>query len=221
MITAVSIASDQATTANTITVDGPALTLGAQSFEIDELEDLGLTVELATALTTGRHGWLDAWGDERLCYRQALEGDASYLARILSVDDVVSPGAIVRAATRVLGPYGIPFSFHEAGEAITFNGYLWYPNLYTTGTNGYVPITVAFAPLVRFFAIIVPLSSTDGEGTYLDVFRGATDENYLDGEAYTDSFPFAWNRVMQALFNEMLATKEGGVAFYILIDPLS
>ncbi len=221
MITDVSIAMNQATTANTITVDGPALALGAQTFEIDELEDLGLTVELATALTTGRHGWLDAWGEERLCYRQSLEGDASYLARILAVDDVVSPGAIVRAATRILGPVGIPFSFREAGEAFTFTGYLWYPLLYSTGSIGHVPITVNFAPLVKRFAIIVPLSSTGGEGTYLDVYQGVTDDNYIDGEAYTDSFPFAWNRTMQALFNELLATKEGGVAFYILIDPLS
>jgi hypothetical protein len=221
MITAVSIAMNQATTANTITVDGPALTLGAQTFEIDELADLGLTVELATALTTGRHGWLDAWGEERLCYRQSLEDDASYLARILAVDDVVSPGALVRAATRILTPIGIPFAFREAGEAFTFSGYLWYPDLYLTGSIGSVPITVNFASKVRYFAIIVPLSSTGNEGTYLDTFQGATDTNYLDGEAYLDSFPFEWNRNMQALFNEMIATKEGGVAFQILIDPLS
>jgi len=221
LVTAINIALDQSTTTNTITVDGPPLLVGVQVTEVEEFADIGLTCALASDLLQGRHGWLDAIGEERLCFRQSGEADPEYLARILALVDVVSPAALVRAATRVLAPLGIPFQFHEASEPLTITGFLWYPTLYQTGNIGQVPITVNLAPLVRYFVIVVPLSSMEPEGSYYDVFQGATDENYLDGGAYADSFPFAWNANMQALFNELLQTKEGGVAFQIIIDPLS
>lgn len=204
---------------NVITVDGPALVLGAQTTEVDELGDLGLEIAMVDAFVDGRHGWEDAIGEERGVYRQAGETDLEYRARIESLLDVVSPGAIIRMAARILSPLGIPFRLIEAGDPEHFIGYAWGPALIGTGVMG-SPVDIDFATSTRRFAIAVGALGLDDLGTDTDVDLGATDLNDVDGDAYTDGYPIAWTEALLRLYAAINEIKAAGVAWNILLDPI-
>jgi len=205
---------------STIVLDGPALAPGAATVEVQELGDLGLGLELTQALTGGKHGWLDAMGAERLATRATSESDVAFRARIVDLADVVSPGAVVRTASRILTPLGISFRFVEAGDPEIFTGFAWGPNLIGTGVMGY-PVSIDFATARRRFAIVVSGLGGQLDGTDTDVYLGATDRNDVDGDAYTDGYPFGWTAALLALVNAINQIKAAGIAWNILLDPSS
>jgi hypothetical protein len=211
------IATNQATP-NSITVDGPALLPGVQSFEVEELEDVGVRVELVQPLEGGKHGWLDAIGNERLCYRQSGELDPEYRDRIETLIDVVSPAAVVRLLTRLLTPAGIPWRLIEAGEAVTLTAFKW--DGLTPGTGAGTEVTINFATRTRMFAVALGVTGAGEQGTMLDTVLGAYDENYLDGEAICDGGPVDWLTVLFALRSQLDAIRAAGIAALILVDPI-
>jgi len=218
MVLATFIATNQATTANTITVDGPPLLVGVQPFEVEELDDVGVRVSLASPLLDGRHGWLDAIGNERLCYRQDGEADPSYRDRIETLIDVVSPGAVVRLLTRLLTPAGIPWRLIEAGEPVVLTAFRWTGAPPGTGTD--IEVTIDFATRTRMFAVALGVTGAGENGTMLDTVLGAYDENYLDGEAICDGGPVDWLTVLFALRSQLDAIRAAGIAALILVDPI-
>jgi hypothetical protein len=208
--------SDDPTVANTVQVDAPPLLSGPDDMLVLELSDMGFEVVLTSALTGGLDGELDAIGDERRVFRQQDETDAAYRARIVTLPDVVSPAAMMRLASRVLDPIGIPWRYIDAGDPEVFTGFVWLPPL--PGQIAYQAITIDWTVRRRAFAIAVGLGGADGgsfyDGTLLD------DDNALDDGAFADGYPLFWTTAMFSLWAQLNEIRAGGVAAYILIDPL-
>lgn len=208
--------SDNPLFANTVFLDGPPLVSGADNMLVIELASMGFEVALTSPIAGGADAELDAIGDERRVFRQQNESDASYRSRIVTLPDVVSPGAVLRLASRILDPIGIPWRFIEAGDPEVFTGFVWLPPL--PGTIAYEAITIDWNTRRRAFAIAVGLGGADGgsfyDGTLLD------DDNALDDGAFADGYPLFWTTAMFALWAQLNEIRAGGVAAYILIDPL-
>jgi len=98
----------------------PTLTAenGTASWHVlDWQTDLGFTATNAASPSGGKIGVLDELGKERGIYRNAGETDTSYRKRVANLPDVVSPGAITRAANRAVTPYGLNACLREVGSA--------------------------------------------------------------------------------------------------------
>ncbi len=201
-----------------VQIDGPAMISGAFTAEIEEWADLGLTISQTDPTTGGRHGWLDAIGFDRGLYRQLGETDDAYRARIDTLDDVVSPGAITRLCDRILTPAGIPWRLIEAGDPDVLTAYRW--QLGAVGTGAIQQVTIDFSTRRRMFAIALGPTGQGEIGTQLDVLFGATDDNDLDGDAACDGGPVDWLAVLAALRAQLDRIRAGGVAALILIDPV-
>jgi hypothetical protein len=67
---------------------------------------------------------LDALGRERGVYRLSSEADSAYRARIVTMADVVSPMAIMRAIISILLPYGMTGRLLEVGTP-SFPGFFY------------------------------------------------------------------------------------------------
>lgn len=200
-----------------VQVDGVPLLGGAFTAEIEEWQDLGLTVTQPDPTTGGRHGWLDAIGYDRGLFRQLGEDDEAFRARIATLDDVVCPGAVVRLCERLLTPAGIPWRLIEAGDPVVLTAYRWDPSLPDMGAGPLV--TINFAERTRMFAIAVGLNGAGEDGTQLDVEFGATDTNDVDGDATCDGAPQQWLATLHALRAQLDRIRAGGVAALILLDP--
>ena len=200
----------------TIFVDGPTLVAGIGDVEVEEFADVGFVVGAPSPATKGRHGWLDAIGNERNIIRQPFEADEPYRQRIVELPDVVSPAAILRLLNRVLGAAGIPFDLREAGEAYTVNGFRWVPA--NTG-SGWLSTTVVNDNLAlerRRFYVIVGLT---GEGELGTPYDSPELNNAFDYDALFDGFPVGWVAALNALLNQLNQVRGGGIAPIIVIDP--
>lgn len=109
----------------------PAIAAEAGTAEwrvLDWATDLGLSVTNPISPTGGRFAMLDGLGRERAVDRSPNESDDLYRLRVSTLADVVSPNAVLRAANRVLAPFGILPCFREAGlrllPGIFFDGAL-------------------------------------------------------------------------------------------------
>ena len=115
-----------------VTVDGPALVAAAatEALQVVDLETLGCTADLVTALAGGTSPWLDQIGSERNRGRNAFESDTTYRARIRELPDIVAPNSIYRAVSRIFTPLGVAFEVketrgHEATEPYSYKGDFW------------------------------------------------------------------------------------------------
>lgn len=86
------------------------------------VEDFAATSTNASSPVGGRLGMLDELGAERAIDRAPGEPDASYRARVAPVADVVSPGAVRRALSRVMG--AVPYCLREVGFELLPGFYL-------------------------------------------------------------------------------------------------
>ena len=148
-----------------VTVDGAAMTLSVADVEVEEWAELGLTVDQPINTFNGRHGWLDASGQDRNVYRVAGESDEAYRQRVEALADVVSPGAINRTVARILTPLGIPYAIVEAGDGLPGIVYDFSPYDAPGDTSLFVPDT-------RFFIVKVGYSNLGEFGFAYD----ATDQ---------------------------------------------
>lgn len=87
---------------------------GTASWAIQDWElALGLSVTNASQPAGGLAGWLDELGADRNINRSPSESDDTYRVRVGTPADVVTPNAIRRALSRVLGT--IPWCLREVG----------------------------------------------------------------------------------------------------------
>lgn len=77
---------------------------------------LGLSAANTTQPAGGRAAVLDELGEERGVRRASNESDTAYRKRLAQAPDVVTPKAILRAANRVLAPYGMSAHLYEAAQ---------------------------------------------------------------------------------------------------------
>lgn len=86
----------------------------------------GLHATNADSPTGGASPELDMIGDERQIGRSPGETDTSYRNRVDKLPDTVSPNALIRAANRVLAPYGATAVLKEVGDIIQpFPGFFY------------------------------------------------------------------------------------------------
>lgn len=75
--------------------------------------DISFMVSQRDSTYGGQPGMLDALGHDRGIERNSGEADGPYKARVRRLPDTVSPGAIRRAVTAALAPFGATFDFIE------------------------------------------------------------------------------------------------------------
>jgi hypothetical protein len=190
-------------------LDGAALSAGTADVEIVELADLGVTLEQSAPLEGGRHGWLDYKGSrERRIGRKTGEADDSYRLRVLEVADVVSPGAIVRAAERAFTPRALTFLFLEPRRDM--KGFVLDSSPLDFGTirNGDV-----FTPSVRFFLVVVEAASFGDFGFAYDNHpEGALDFGFFDGE------PLDYQALAAEAYEDIDNARAHGMAWALVRD---
>lgn len=205
-------------TTGSVVVDGPALTLSICNIEVEEWSELGLLVSQPINTFNGRHGWLDASGQDRNVYRVAGEGDEPYRERIEALADIISPGAIGRIAARILTPLGIPYEIVEAGDGLPGLVYEFSP--YDADELG-----SWYMPAVRFFIVKVGNSSlgefgfaydaTSMVNAYDNVTQTPPNQNFYDGS------PVQYLTAIQSLWQSLNQARAAGVGFAIVkVDSL-
>lgn len=109
------VLSGATATVGTVLEDGVlAAETGTAAWRIvDWVVDFGLSVSNAQSPDGGLSAWLDELGAERNIRRSPGEGDDSYRSRIATIADVVTPNAIRRAISRVVGT--LPWCLREVG----------------------------------------------------------------------------------------------------------
>lgn len=199
-------------TLNSVVVDGPSMVFPSASVaEVLEFSDLGISIAQPAPTFGGRHGWLDAIGEDRNTRRQAGETDEAYRLRLTYLDDVVSPAAINRICARILTPYGINWRILETRDPNGLIGFTWDLHPYDWGTvaNG-----IVWAPDTRFFVVLVGASGAGEFGfPYDQPFRN----NAWDLLPY-DGYPAGYYGVIASLYQAIDQAREAGVGFTIVRD---
>jgi hypothetical protein len=166
-----------------------------------ELSELGLALTQPTAVVGGNGGLLDARAADVGIARLAGEPDESLEARLETLDDNVSPLAIARAVDRILGPLGIAWRLMETGDPKGLGGRVWDLHPWDFGDLGSVvssaevydvqgAIWLSASQLRRFFVIAVSTAIL--------------------------AEPGAATRV----WNDVQATRGGGIGFRLVIDSM-
>lgn len=199
------------------TVDGAPLLVGAGSASVLEHEDMGLTVSKGFC-TGGRDAWLDALGEERAVYRRLAEGDELYRARACALADTISPAAIMRICSRVLGPLGIGWLLKETRDIGGLPGLILdlHPHDFGDVSDGQVLLD-SRCGAVRFFVICVGPSSLGEFGAPNDALA-PPNPNALE-VMFLDGYPATWAGALGALWQELFAARAAGICFSIQFDP--
>lgn len=208
-------------------VDGPDLIASAtvQDVEVVEFEDIGLTVSQPEATTGGRHGWLDAIGRDRNQGRAANEDDETYRARLVALEDTISPNAILRAAARVLTPLGIGFELLETRDPNGLPGFvLDMPTSsplaflsaldYGTVQNGGGVLLSEMCGAVRFFVLLVGIGN---QGEFGAPYDSPFPNNAWDVLAL-DGYPVQYRAALVALYDSIERAREAGVCWELVQD---
>lgn len=201
-----------------VVVDGPPLLFpDACVVEVEEFADVGLLVDQPAAMTGGRHGWLDAIGRDRNVARQPLEDDESYRDRIVELADVVSPGAILRAAARVLTPLGIPFRLLEARDPLGLRGFILDFDPFDFGDILDGAVLLDADHEVRFFVLAVGIGNQGEFGFPWDGLSyrpaAAWDWGFFDG------YPVDYLAALAALWDAINRARAAGVGWVLVRDP--
>jgi hypothetical protein len=166
-----------------------------------EFGELGLVLSQPTAITGGKGGSLDARAIDVGIARLAGEPDDSLESRIESIDDNVSPVAILRAVDRVLGPLGIAWRLMETGDPKGLGGRVWDLHPWDFGSLGPVvsgsavydvqgALWLSASQMRRFFVVAVSTAILTEPGAVLRVW------------------------------NDVHAARGGGVSFRLVIDSM-
>jgi hypothetical protein len=103
-----------------ISLDGDGLVaeVGTAAWVLREWGELGLVVAQPTDATAATDDSLDELAEEVDRHRQTGESDGELRTALLTLQDAVSIGAIIRACNRALGTYG-PIHVYETGTPVS------------------------------------------------------------------------------------------------------
>lgn len=205
-------------------LDGPPLVAPdtLTQAEVEEFADLGLTVSQPSALSGGRHGWLDAIAADRNTGRQPGESDAALRLRLAFLDDVVSPAAILRIASRILTPLGIRFRLAETRDCSSgLRGFVYDFDPYDAFTlfDPGSPVYVGDGTETTFFILFVSFGN-DGEFGF--AYDAPYPENAYDAvdalNAY-DGFPVGYYAALAPLYDAINRARAAGIGWLLVRDP--
>lgn len=200
--------------------------------ELEELEDLGVSVTQPDPAVGGRVDVLAAVSAERRVDRVTNETDEQFADRLVELPDVVSPNAIERILKRVFEPYGVRYCMHETGDVDGLMGFTWDYHAWDFGTAcgcgeaeppgsemmGAGIVWMSSGTSTRFFLICLGRPAIEQLGAGWD----SPDTN--------NPFPAAWGVMVWDGFDVGLlelidrarvaidAAREAGVGFAIVFD---
>ncbi len=210
----------------------PADVLAAVSVEVEEVVDLGVSVQQPNPAVGGRVDGLSAVGAERRAERSPNMTDDEYAEALTELPDTVSPGALERTAKRVLEPWGVPWCLHETGEPDGLMGFTWDLHPWDFGSacgcgetvppgSEYVGSGLVWlndAQHVRFFVVCVGRRNVDEAGAAWDATNQAGDfPNAWDAFAW-DAGDYAFDSLVGRLWDELDRVRMAGVKFAIVLD---
>ena len=196
-------------------LDGPALTVGSTpQIEVEEFADLGLSVAQNASTTGGRHGWLDAIGQDRGILRQQNEPDNVYRARLVDLPDVVSPAAILRIAARVFTPLGLSYRLLETrGPGLL--GFIWDESPYDVGDLCSGNVLLDANDAVRFFVLCVEIGN---QGEFGAPYDTPFANNAWDVLAF-DGYPVDYLAALGAVYSAIENARAAGIHWTLVRDP--
>lgn len=203
----------------------------AVTVEVEEYEDLGVTVTQPAETTGGAPDALGAIGSDRGIGRVPGETDANFRARFEHMADILTPAAHIRILDRILGSAGIDYEYLETGDVEGLMGFTWDVHPYDVGQVcppieklpgselvGQGIVWLGPGTLTRFFVICVG-TSLDGEfGFFYDAdwfapgFPNAWDLGVYDGA------PLGYQALIGQVWNEINDARAAGVGFIIIQD---
>lgn len=214
----------QGVATSTAVLDGAALIAPdtLSSAEVEEFADLGLEVSQPSDMAGGRSGFLDAIARDRNTGRRTGETDEALRLRLSFLDDVVSPAAIVRAASRALSPYGIRFRFLETRDLIGgIGGFIYEFSPYDAfdlfSPSG--PVYVSLSGSTRFFVIVV---SGGSQGEFGFAYDPPYPRNAYDGSNalnFFDGYPVGYMTGLAELWDVINRARAAGIGWLIVRDP--
>jgi hypothetical protein len=199
--------------------------------EVEELADLGVTVEQPAATEGGTPDSLGAIGAERRIGKRPGETDEEFRARFATLADTISPAAHIRILDRILGSAGIPYHYLETRAVDELMGFTWDVHPYDFG-QVCPPITKTIGSeyvgqggvwlqpgtLTRFSVICVDPGSLGDFGFAYDTVvplpgaPNAWDVGFFDGSALGVA------SVLGRVWDEINAARAAGVGFLIIKD---
>lgn len=217
----------------TITPAVPAGDVGALTVtvEVAELADLGVQVTQPDDAAGGLTATLDAIGADRKAGRVVGEPDEIYRQRLCTLDDTISPAAILRITTEILGECDIAFRLKETRDVNTLKGFVWdldpldfgqitpVPNNGTGDLVGEGAVLLSLADAFTYFIICVGIGN-DGEfgGAYDAAPPGLTPPNAWSQFAW-DGQPVEYLSCIGQLSEALNGARAAGVGFDIIQDP--
>ncbi len=98
--------------------------------EVEEIAELGFTVEQPDPATGGRPDVLAAIATDRRQGRVQGESDTAFRDRLCFLEDTISPAAIQRICDRIMGPCGLCCRLIETRDIDSMIGFVWDLHMY-------------------------------------------------------------------------------------------
>ncbi len=194
------------------------------------VQDFGISVTNEASPDGGRAAMLDELVGESEIARASGETDEELRERGSAPNDLITPGAVLRAANRVLVRYGVQASLREVGMP-------GLPGLYFDGDLTSVDPGVAYAfdldfdvrpqdayklnldyiEFRAFFLLGVPPSDLGEFGVAFD----SGSSNAFDAApwlSFMDGFPLTAASIYRTVWQEVSRVKAGGVGFDLVLD---
>lgn len=197
----------------------------AVTVEVEEWEDLGVTVTQPLPIEGGMPDALGAIGVDRNLGRTPDESDENYRRRLQTLADIITPASHVRILDRILGPLGIAYEYQETGTLDELMGFTWGVHFWGVGQVEFLTklpgseligqgiVWLPAAKHVRFFQVVVHRSSLGEYG----FFWGEPDSPSFWSVGFWGGSPLGFNAVLAQLWAELNAARAAGVAFLILL----
>lgn len=197
--------------------------------EVEEWEDLGISVTQPDPISGGTPDTLGAIGVDRNIGRVPGEGDESFRRRLQQLADIISPASHVRILDRVLGSLGIGYRYLETGAIDELMGFTWGVHPWGQGSLALIPkvagsqlvgqgfVWVDLTKQTRFFLVIVDRSGLGDYGMpYGDTVYPVGYPNAW-GRGVWGGSPLTFNAIVGQLWAELNAARAAGVGFLILL----
>lgn len=214
---------------NTGIVFEPALDNAADvgkpvAVELEEMEDLGLTVINPSPILGGSGDTLGAIGADRNQGRIETESDEDYRNRLCALDDTISPGAIKRILDRLLSPKNIDWSLKEPGDFNSLSGFIldFHPFDYGqlqpigNGNLGQGAVLLDESTYVRFFIICVSNTRVENAGAAYDQPINILNAPAAYSQFFYDGTDFGFDQCILEVWEAINAARAAGVGFIII-----
>jgi hypothetical protein len=197
--------------------------------EVEEWEDLGISVTQPDPISGGTPDTLGAIGIDRNIGRVPGETDDSFRRRLQLLADIISPASHLRILDRILGSRGIGYRYLETGAIDELMGFTWGVHPWGVGQLALIPklpgsqlvgqgfVWVDLTKQTRFFLVIVDRSGLGDYGMPYGATVYPLGHPNAWGQGIWGGRPLTFNAIVGQLWAELNAARAAGVGFLILL----